>query len=78
MLHVMGPRCTISDIMPAATTSSRVKNHNNDNNDYNNNNNDDDNDSDNNDTLQLFQLIVLARYPLGVLKPSPVSQHALT
>ena len=28
--------------------------------------------------LQAFQLIVLARYLLGVPNPSPVSQHALT
>ena len=31
-----------------------------------------------NNNLQAFQLIVLARYLLGVPKPSPVSQHALT
>ncbi len=29
-----------------------------------------------NDDLQAFQLIVLARYLLGVPNPSPVSQHA--
>ena len=34
---------------------------------------------DNNDNnLQAFQLIVLARYLLGVPNPSPVSQHTLT
>ena len=38
---------------------------------HNNNNN-------NNNNLQAFQLIVLARYVLGVPDPSPVSQHALT
>ncbi len=32
----------------------------------------------NNNNLQAFQLIVLARYLLGVPKPSPVSRHALT
>ena len=32
----------------------------------------------NNNNLQAFQLIVLARYLLGVPNPSPVSQHALT
>ena len=32
----------------------------------------------NNGNLQAFQLIVLARYLLGVPNPSPVSQHALT
>ena len=32
----------------------------------------------NNNDLQAFQLIVLARYLLGVPNPSPVSQHALT
>ena len=31
----------------------------------------------NNNKLQAFQLIVLARYLLGVRNPSPVSQHAL-
>ena len=31
-----------------------------------------------NSNLQAFQLIVLARYLLGVPKPSPVSQRALT
>ena len=31
----------------------------------------------NNDDLQAFQLIVFARYLLGVPNPSPVSQHAL-
>ena len=39
---------------------------------HNNNNNN------NNNDLQAFQLIVLARYLLGVPDPSPVSQHALT
>ena len=32
----------------------------------------------NHNTLQAFQLIVLAGYLLGVPKPSPVSRHALT
>ena len=32
----------------------------------------------NNNDLQAFQLIVLAKYLLGVPNPSPVSQHALT
>ena len=32
----------------------------------------------NNNNLQAFQLIVLARYLLGVPNPSPVSQHART
>ena len=32
----------------------------------------------NNGILQAFQLIVLDKYLLGVLNPSPVSQHALT
>ena len=32
----------------------------------------------NNGILQVFQLIVLDKYLLGVLSPSPVSQHALT
>ena len=32
----------------------------------------------NNNNSQAFQLIVLARYLLGVPNPSPVSQHALT
>ena len=35
-------------------------------------------DNSNNDNLQAFQLIVHARYLLGVPNPSPVSQHALT
>ena len=36
------------------------------------------NNSSNNNILQAFQLIVLAKYLLGVPNPSPVSQHALT
>ena len=47
-------------------------------NNNNNNNNSNNNSNNNNNNLQAFQLIVLARYLLGVPKPSPLSQHALT
>jgi len=44
-------------------------NNNNNNNDNNNNNNSNNNNNNNNNNSQAFQLIVLARYLLGVPKP---------